>query len=128
MTETLVRNIPLLEETMQFVMDHPRRHNQGKWICGTTACYAGHALLLSGLTQREVLNLDVCEGPGLERTSRILLEASRRLGIDRREAGILFGAHNTVPMLQAMVKDLVNGEILRPYDSYSGTDFVGGDW
>jgi hypothetical protein len=56
-----VRNIELLEKTMQFINDHEDKHDQNVWFrlddnrgkavtktCETAACFAGWACLLSG--------------------------------------------------------------------------------
>lgn len=46
-------NVELFDETLQHVIDYPEEHDQGVWrkvsSCGTTACFAGRALILAGV-------------------------------------------------------------------------------
>lgn len=45
-------NIPLARKVIEHIESHPEEHDQSRFVaktrCGTTACIAGHALLLSG--------------------------------------------------------------------------------
>lgn len=45
-------NKELLLKTLQYIKDHPEEHDQNRWFkrtpCGTTACVAGTAAILSG--------------------------------------------------------------------------------
>lgn len=48
-------NIQLLDEVLDYIIDHPDEWDQGSWFdnsaksaCGTTACFAGHALKMTG--------------------------------------------------------------------------------
>lgn len=45
-------NVELLVETMVYIDENPRQHDQSLWYattdCGSYACYAGHALILAG--------------------------------------------------------------------------------
>lgn len=105
-----MRNVVLLESTMQQIVDHPELHDQRLYLsrseCGTTACFAGWACMLSGWTPSQ---LDWVSIPGL---------AARELGLDIPESALLFDPGNTRAMLQLMVKDLVNGDQLRSQDEY----------
>ena len=105
------RNVELLQRTMQYIMDHPEQHDQRHWVvntdCGTAACFAGWAMILSGRK--------ITSGSS---SSYIGREARELLGLTRVESMTLFCGDNTRPALQLMVKDLVNGGELRPVHSY----------
>lgn len=56
-------NWDLLDRAIAHIDAHPEEHNQREWVCGTTACIAGHMVMLAdGLTFAE-LN-DFREGTG----------------------------------------------------------------
>jgi hypothetical protein len=104
------RNVELLEATMQYILDHPEEWDQSTFICGTAACFAGRAALLSGWSIEEIHNAaDSCE---------MYSEGAKLLGLTYVEAHCLFRSENTVPALELMVKDLVNGDELQPRLSY----------
>ena len=115
------RNVELLERTMQFIDDHPERHDQRSYgyrkKCGTFACFAGWACVLSGgVTWTK-------QHDGSKRLIQVRdlptsLAAQRLLGLDDREARALFAVDNTSEVLKLMVKDLVNGDALKEPRSY----------
>jgi hypothetical protein len=41
-------NVDLLRRTLAYIEEHPQEWNQRAWRCGTTACFAGHAVILDG--------------------------------------------------------------------------------
>lgn len=41
-----------LREALDYIHANPREHDQSVWICGTTACLAGHIVLRAGWTSR----------------------------------------------------------------------------
>ena len=45
-------NTDLITATVAYARMHPEQHSQISYACGTTACLAGHAMLLSGYTLR----------------------------------------------------------------------------
>src|SRR5690348_5458725 len=45
-------NIELLEKVLKHIEDNPETWDQGNWRCGTSYCFAGHAVLLSGWTPK----------------------------------------------------------------------------
>ena len=117
----IMRNTELLQETMQYIKDHPWAHDQrvvvnpglfpdaGLGECGSTACYFGLAAMLSGWTARQV---DACDTP-------ITSIGIDLLGLTRKESSILFCSVNTIDDLELMVKELVDGnEIQSPYASH----------
>lgn len=97
------RNVELLQQTMQYILDHPKEHDQSAFVntCGTAACFAGRAALLSGWTVHQIT------------WAPMWAEGAALLGLTLDEAMVLFAINNTVPMMELMVKDLVNGDPLR---------------
>jgi hypothetical protein len=120
------RNVELLEKTMQHILDHPEEHDQKYWFtqteCGTAACFAGWACLLSGYEVDRTQTM----GSGHDRFEYVVSEsgnfAGHRardiLGLTETEASILFDSYNSREALQLMVKDLVNGDEMRQPDEY----------
>jgi hypothetical protein len=122
----MIRNVELLETTMQFINDHEDKHDQDVWFesqfsneaisqnCETAACFAGWAVLLNGYEhvcndvydRSGVLLGDVCE------------VAADLLGLEEWEANRLFDGSNSRIMLARMVKDLVNGDELADCQDY----------
>lgn len=114
-----MRNVPLLEATMQQIADHPELHNQRWFItqneCGTAGCYAGWAVMLSGFNKFSLNGAEVVIGGEHHNISAVAMDL---LGLNIWEALTLFDARNTRAMLELMVKDLVNGDSLDGTDSY----------
>lgn len=108
-----MRNVQLLTATMQYIVDHPDEHDQSTFIngCGTAACFAGHAALMSGWSARDIV-----------RSHDMFTTGARLLGLTAREVATLFAPWNTIPILEAMVRDLVNGDELRPGTAYRRED------
>ncbi len=103
------RNIPLLQETMQFILDHPDKHDQARYYtsCGTPSCYAGWALHLAGWSNRW-LGFQSPDGSYHDVDAREA--ACMALGITEVESRLLFSTGTTVLELEILVKRLVNGE------------------
>jgi hypothetical protein len=116
-------NVELLEQVMQYIEDRPAQHDQGIWLdeCGTAACFAGWACLLSGWQ----VGASWDYGSPLVMSPDALVEkvvpevAIELLGIGTEDAGVLFNGCNSLPMLRLMVKDLLNGEDLRDWNDYN---------
>lgn len=119
----MARNTELLEQVMQHITDHPEQHDQLLWVnqCGTAACFAGWAVILDGWTVLH--DEDACE-PWVSKPTHwypqepISRRAVRLLGLTSVEAHKLFEPDNSREMLALMVKDLVNGDELRPWCDY----------
>ena len=96
------RNVDLLQKVMQHIIDHPEQHEQMVFIsdCGTAACFAGWAGLFSGMTAKQV------------DSAYMWHQGANLLGLTKDEAHALFDSDNSRPMLELMVKDLVNGDEL----------------
>jgi hypothetical protein len=112
-------NKELLERTMQYIEDHPEEHDQTMWFvqtpCGTTACFAGWACVLSGLKPDFTIQAPFNYRPDItyhvEGTDEwVKPVAQKLLGLTHYDADTLFDASNTVEELKMYVKDLLNGE------------------
>lgn len=112
-----IRNTELLEVVMQHIEDHPDKHDQGDYVrdCGTVACFAGWACLLSGWQYVSTYPARVGDGKHEKSIPALAIEL---LGLTEDESEILFDDNNTRPALRLMVKDLVNGDHLRDLDQY----------
>lgn len=103
-----MRNTELLQQVMQYIDDHPKQHDQSDWYreneCGTTACFAGWACILTG--------------HNISASTNVRDTAIAALGLTSSEAWKLFFATNTRDTLRLMVKDLVNGDELLYPDQY----------
>lgn len=105
---------------MQHIKDHPELHEQSSVFlqseCGTAACFAGWACMLSGFQPAWKSSYIGAEAMGVEtdagRTSAMEIARSL-LGLTAGEAGYLFAPFNTRTQLEYMVKDLVNGDELK---------------
>lgn len=109
-----MRNVPLLEEVMHHIKDHPETHDQSTYLsqndCGTAGCFAGWAWLLSG---QEYFKIDSARD-----ALRVFDGAREVLGLTDREATALFSPGNNRSVLELMVKDLANGDDLRDWQEY----------
>ena len=122
-------NVPLLEQTMQHIIDYPELHNQGWYFrpseCGTAMCFAGRACDLEGLRRVNPLGYTGF-GPGTDAMvetnwgQKIYAKDAARILLDltRDAADTLFNGGNTQAMLEAMVKDLANTGNLNPWEYY----------
>jgi hypothetical protein len=105
------RNVELLQQTMQYIKDHPEQHDQSEYWdygCQTPSCFAGWALHFNGVTWKEYV----------KRNKSTHIWASEVLGLTDDEAYVLFHDGNTRRMLELMTKDLVNGDELLPRREY----------
>lgn len=106
----MTRNVELLQQTMQYINDHPWQHDQNVFAieneCGTAACFAGWGAMLSGWTVRQI------------HASVMWAVGARLFGLTQLEAERLFRYDNAIPVLELMVKDLVNGDELRSPREY----------
>lgn len=70
----------LLLKIKRHILAHPDTYRQDEWHCGTAACIAGHAALLSGLADSVAIDLDGAARP--VRNGRILNEDWEDLGYE----------------------------------------------
>lgn len=107
-----MRNVELLQKTMQYIKDHPEDHKQWTvWdTCGTPGCFMGWAQCLSGMTFQDYINIP----------QDSIDWAQEHLGLTEHEANLIFYPCNTARMLELMIKDLVNGDEMRLLEDYQG--------
>lgn len=108
------RNDVLIDKVMDYLREHPKEWDQRYWVestpCGTTACFAGHTMLLSGYTVRKVrrgcdesasedhdCDPHACDrmvtkffAPDGRRIDDEDIEAGRLLGLSRWDGGTIF--------------------------------------
>lgn len=106
-------NIELLQQTMQYIRDNPEEWDQSYWGCGTTACFAGHAVRLTGaklLHYGDSLFADYCLPLEAGNPVDIAEHARRVLELGNEVSQVLFNANNTLEDLEAIVDALINGD------------------
>jgi hypothetical protein len=112
-------NVEKCEEVLQFIKDHPEKHDQRTWgyksDCGTTACFAGWTAVLNGYEfyfgrmvferyYSGVKSLKTGVHSSTSTAAAVVLE----LTCD--EAMMLFDGGNTFEELEQMVKNISNGD------------------
>lgn len=118
-------NVALLEETLDYILVHPEEHDQGVWIeqteCGTTRCFAGTAVMLTGyrlcigsnasclVPANDELGYPVGDGRWIAPIQEV---AIRELGLNIQQALQLFNCQRTIDDLQLAVKDIVNEQLV----------------
>ena len=115
------RNTQLLQQVLQFIKDNPEQHHQAHWFstCGTAACFAGHAVLMSGWEHCEDQSPEMIHSHRHKGQPLLVRKAAaHELGLTLLESVALFDPENTIEMLELMVKDLVNGDVLMGPDDY----------
>lgn len=133
-----VKNIPLMEKVYDHILLFPEEWDQAHWgstwsgfdegisfggsllpSCGTAHCFAGHAVSISnegarfifqpvGDEARDVSIANVVELPGGAKRP-VLGVARKELGLDDDEAGWLFGGHNSLAMIRAILDWWIEG-------------------
>lgn len=106
-------NKTLLKQTLEHIKANPESWDQSSWFCGTAACFAGHACLLSGdrpgpeipFAFKGAIN-DVITAEGVQKFTQD--RAEELLGISQREADFLFYQDNRLGDLERMVDNLLN--------------------
>jgi hypothetical protein len=108
-------NIEKLRAVLAKIKADPKSWDQTKWICGTAACFAGHAVLMEGATpgppEESVLKYwpnsgtTRCETPsgGLRQVSELAKEI---LDLTSCQGDCLFEAENELIDLEKMVDAL----------------------
>ena len=106
----MTRNVELLQKVMDYIEAHPEKHDQTDWFCGTAACFAGHAALMSGwtiVTSQKNAGM-VTNGDCIRYVPGVARDA---LGLTIAEADALFDESLTTPQLHVMVDDLILKEV-----------------
>ena len=103
-------NKDLLRETLAYIEAHPEEWDQTKWLCGTTACFAGRACLLSG--DRPVYEIGPDDESGRvyfgqdNRRRQVRYRAADLLGLGQHDADVLFDCGCTMDDLRRIVAEL----------------------
>lgn len=104
-------NAELAYRVLDHIEAHPEEWYQGRWYselsCGTTACFAGHAVLLAGgkIVQR-IRPFYLAQIPGSDILNDIRDAARSVLGISEWGADCLFSASNDLEDLRDWVAHL----------------------
>lgn len=111
-------DVPLLRKTLEHITAHPEEHQQGVWgarflmtACGTAFCLAGHAVQFAGHEiewDGDDIACDVVGGASIEFT------AQRELGLEDRQADVLFNPFNTQRDLWRLASEYTHGAIEVP--------------
>jgi hypothetical protein len=104
-------NDDLAYQTLDYIREHPEEWNQEVYFCGTTACFAGRAIILEaqnrGLESRREL-YDWRAG-GYQGSGRL---AAKLLGWTDAEAYSVFHDYTQdFDVLEHLVKRVLNGEV-----------------
>jgi hypothetical protein len=123
-------NIELLQKTLAHIEAHPETWDQELWVndCGTTACFAGHAVQLAGyelISYTDYLSSEIEFTDYVEMDSlpeditaqlnndypRVHVQDVARivLGLSPGQAANLFRTFNTMPDLRRLVAELCAG-------------------
>lgn len=101
-------DVAAMRRTYDWIQAHPDQHNQGQWMCGTSACWAGWTVLLERGDERVALRADDLIDTALRWTwtnpetgqvsssgAAIELEAQYVQGLTFEEAEVLFHGHTS---------------------------------
>lgn len=100
-------NKDLLRETLAYIEANPSEWDQKKWICGSVACFAGRACLLSG--DKPVPREDSAESLHVEvgdSHEYVMNRAAQLLGLSQGDANRLFCGDNDLSDLCEIVEEL----------------------
>lgn len=130
-----VVNEALLLKVLDKIRFDPDSWYQEYWLgqtgCGTVACFAGWAAMLSGYQAHWYLKADVTAPQMSDRVldpddpTRVLdvpALAQKLLGLTVEERFALFAATNTFSDLEVLTKDIISGETRKPGWMREGSD------
>lgn len=122
---SMERNDELIDAVLDYIEAHPEEWDQGVWAnaCGTQACFAGRAMLLSGYTLTlkeeadcgdESCDLPSCHGPEFIRPSGQLVaqedeEADMLLGWTAQEGNRIYYRNYASPAMLRRRIDEIRG-------------------
>ena len=104
------KNVDLAYQTLDYIRDHPEEWDQRRYICGTTACFAGRAALISlGLRTEHQYHVEQSLNPEIWSIREC---AMRALGWTPREAShVFYNRTRNFAVLERAVKEVLNGEV-----------------
>lgn len=104
-----MKNTELAYKTLDYIREHPQDWNQLNYFCGTTACFAGRAILIA-LGFSTELEFRQWQQDNWDCTTTIV--AQRLLGWTPREAHHVFASYTRdFTVLETAVKEVLNGEV-----------------
>lgn len=120
-------NAPLARKVLEHIEAHPETHDQGEWRCSTGMCVAGWTAELDGAVWARPANdpdghaIFVRSGSRRPGDVGALIDghpcvtvrehATGALGLDRYQATVLFGAHNTAADCRRILEDIAGGAL-----------------
>jgi hypothetical protein len=96
----------LAYQTLDYIREHPKEWDQGLYWCGTSACFAGRAIILDAENHREDSQYirGRCSDPGPY--------AAALLGWNWDDAKTVFGnMTHDFSELERLVKNVLNGTV-----------------
>lgn len=114
-------NVELLRRTLEYIETHPEEWDQETWGCGTVACFAGHAVALSGNWEEAYKGRSTLVIPaGSSRkatpysdniiTTYKSTAARLELGLSMHQSDLLFQGSNTLARLRHYVHRFIEEE------------------
>lgn len=95
--------------TLEYLKQHPERVDLDSWICGTTACYAGHVALQAGATpvycddEPDTALIDTPDGLRIP----VSTYAAHILDLSDDQADELFNA-GSLDELEGIIRDILS--------------------
>lgn len=113
-------NVPLLEKVYDHIVAHPDEWSQTTWRdeaanrCGTTFCFAGLAVMLSGYEwvsdDPHDDDYEYVRRPGDTVQLHVSHAAREELGLDDDTERLLFNGLNDLPALRYIIDDITSDQ------------------
>jgi hypothetical protein len=134
-------NIEKLRAVLARIKADPTIWDQRVWICGTAACFAGHAVLMEGWKpctfsgdryeepdeEYSAVCRELRQGEEYVETYDVHAKARDVLGLSNHEANILFQMDNTMEDLAEIVDALEDGFPVDPWARWPTVDHGTGE-
>lgn len=125
-----MKNVKLLNDTLEWIKANPKNHDQGDWIdpgdneesyeaCNTTMCFAGHAAILAGATFDKSVWFDEYDWAvdfktgqhigSWEDSVHVSIFAADRLGLNDGERYYLYSSERTIQQIEEAVSKFAQG-------------------
>lgn len=104
-------NEDLAYQVLDYIREHPAEWNQDTYVCGTTACFAGHAILLDAVNRE--LSAKVTRLTFMQASGWVCAETARELlGWNYTQSDHVFRCYTRdFGELERRVKDVLSGEV-----------------
>lgn len=139
-------NTELARRVLEHIEAHPEQWNQSRWAlrsdCGTSYCFAGHAVHLTHPDALYMFGLDLHDGDDRDAAVKVLIPgvagpqyvrtiARELLGLSDYNATLLFYSDNTLDDLRSYVEQLeaplFSGELLALRENPWDDDYADDD-